>query len=153
VPDQSSGGGSVSSAGSITSTATQVSTTATTASDADMVALQARLHGLIVTLQALKAQGIANLNANAVMNANANASFKRNLAVNATGDDVQVLQAWLNSHGHVVAVSGPGSPGNETKTFGGLTRRALAQFQVKAGISPALGNFGPLTRAYIQTNY
>lgn len=141
------------SSGSTTSTATQVSTTAAVSSEADVAVLQARLNGLLATLQALKAQGMVNANVNAVVNANANASFKRNLALNATGDDVKALQIWLNAHGHAVASSGPGSLGNETKIFGGLTKSALAKFQAKVGITPALGNFGPLTRAHIQANY
>lgn len=154
APAQSSGGSSVSSSGSsMTSTATQISTTAVAPSETNIVALQARLNGLLATLQTLKAQGAASPNAQAVTNANVNASFKRNLAVNATGDDVQALQVWLNAHGYAVASSGPGSLGNETKTFGGLTKSALAKFQAKVGISPALGNFGPLTRAYLSANY
>jgi peptidoglycan hydrolase-like protein with peptidoglycan-binding domain len=95
----------------------------------------------------------ATPNANAITNANANASFKRNLTIGMAGDDVKALQVWLNAHGYAVASSGSGSSGNETTTFGGLTRAALAKFQAKAGISPASGNFGSITRAYLSANY
>ena len=47
---------------------------------------------------------------------------------------------------------GGGSPGNETTMFGGLTRAALIEFQKANGITPAVGYFGPKTRAYIATN-
>ncbi|MDO8490344.1 MAG: ice-binding family protein [bacterium] len=39
-----------------------------------------------------------------------------------------------------------------TSYFSILTRRALAEFQTKTGINPPLGNFGPITRAYISAN-
>ncbi len=149
TPTPASYGGS----GGSSNSSVSVTSTATPTGAADVVALQARLSGLLVTLQTLKAQGMANPNANAVANANVHASFKRNLALNVIGDDVQALQVWLNTHGHVIASNGPGSVGNETTKFGGLTRSALAKFQAKVGISPASGNFGPLTRAYIQANY
>ncbi len=34
-----------------------------------------------------------------------------------------------------------------------LNEDALAEFQASVGISPALGNFGPITRAYLKSNY
>ncbi|MFA6194327.1 MAG: peptidoglycan-binding domain-containing protein [Patescibacteria group bacterium] len=40
-----------------------------------------------------------------------------------------------------------------TSYFGVLTRTALAEFQAQAGISPASGNFGPITRAYLSKHY
>ena len=77
-------------------------------------------------------------------------AFTRDLEVGATGDDVLALQAFLNANGFAIAESGPGSPGNETSTFGGLTRAALAKFQAANGITPAVGYFGPKTRVFIQ---
>ena len=79
----------------------------------------------------------------------ARAAFARNLEVGMTGDDVMGLQVFLNTHGYVIAASGPGSPGNETTKFGGLTRAALVKFQKANGISPAAGYFGPKTRAVV----
>lgn len=117
--------------------------------------LQIQLNGLLATAQALQMQvkEKGSPNTNAYANANMNASFKRNLAIGANGDDVRILQVWLNTHGYAVASTGPGSSGNETTTFGGLTRKALAKFQAEVGISPALGNFGTLTRSYLMTHY
>ena len=36
-----------------------------------------------------------------------------------------------------------------TGYFGTVTKNALAEFQARVGISPASGNYGPITRAYI----
>jgi len=85
--------------------------------------------------------------------AGASASFSRNLTVGMAGNDVKALQVWLNTHGYALASSGPGSLGNETTMFGALTRSALAKFQAQAGISPAVGYFGPITRAYLSAHY
>lgn len=132
----------------------QTTTSGTTGAADQKVALQAQLNGLLATLQTLQSrQGTATPNVNAVTNANMNASFKRNLVLGTTGDDVKALQVWLNVHGYAVALSGFGSLGNETNTFGPLTRKALAKFQAKVGITPALGNFGPLTREYLSAHY
>jgi peptidoglycan hydrolase-like protein with peptidoglycan-binding domain len=121
--------------------------------------LQSQLDTLLATVRSLnaqiqaKTQGSATGNANAMANANANASFKRDLAVGvAGGADVKALQVWLNLHGYAVAGSGAGSQGNETTTFGGLTRAALAKFQKSVGITPAAGYFGAITRGYISTH-
>lgn len=76
-------------------------------------------------------------------------ALTRNLSLGSTGADVKALQVFLNTHGFAVASAGPGSPGNETTTFGGLTRAALAKFQKAKGITPAVGYFGPITRAAI----
>jgi len=40
-----------------------------------------------------------------------------------------------------------------TAYLGELTRAALAEFQASVGISPALGNFGPVTRVYVGAHY
>jgi|GEM_PF-2396603 len=78
-----------------------------------------------------------------------------NLNTNTAGPNVSTtreLQRFLNTNGFPVAVSGPGSLDNETDTFGELTRQALARFQKANGISPALGVFGPITKAFINKN-
>ncbi len=78
-------------------------------------------------------------------------TFTRNLSTGQKGNDVKTLQQYLNSKGFIVSTSGAGSPGNETTTFGSLTRVALTKFQKASNISPAVGYFGPITRAYITT--
>ena len=75
--------------------------------------------------------------------------FTRNLRFGSTGYEVTQLQQYLNAHGYVVSTSGPGSLGQETTTFGLLTKAALIRFQKNAHISPSGGFFGPITRAYI----
>lgn len=80
------------------------------------------------------------------------AQFSRNLTVGSSGLDVQTLQKYLNAKGFTVALTGPGSPGNETSFFGALTRAALARFQKANNISPAVGYFGPITRAFVAKN-
>jgi hypothetical protein len=61
------------------------------------------------------------------------------------------LQQYLNNHGFVIAVAGPGSLGKETALFGRLTKAALIRFQKAHGI-PATGVLGPITRKYIETH-
>ena len=82
----------------------------------------------------------------------AGVSFIRNLTIGSTGADVKALQVYLNTHGYVIASGGAGSPGNETSRFGGLTRAALIKLQKAAGISPSVGFFGALTRAYVNSH-
>lgn len=76
----------------------------------------------------------------------------KNLRVGSTGMQVYVLQKILNSDSSTkVAVSGIGSPGSETKTFGAATKAAVEAFQLKYGIATAknraFGTVGPATRA------
>lgn len=75
--------------------------------------------------------------------------FGANLSAGSSGNDVQALQQFLNTHGYTVAMSGPGSPDSETSFFGGLTKTALIKYQKAKGIVPAVGYFGPKTRAAI----
>ncbi len=75
--------------------------------------------------------------------------FSRNLMTGMFGRDVKLLQQYLNLHGFNVASAGRGSPGNETEYFGQATRAAVIKFQVAAGIKPASGYFGPISRSHI----
>jgi peptidoglycan hydrolase-like protein with peptidoglycan-binding domain len=68
-----------------------------------------------------------------------------------TGADVKQLQIFLNSQGFNVSETGVGSPGQETTYFGPLTQKAVAKFQKAIGIAPAVGYFGPITRAFINS--
>ncbi len=77
--------------------------------------------------------------------------FSRNLSSGSSGEDVKMLQKFLNDHGNTVASSGPGSPGNETNYFGPATKTALSNFQRENGIFPASGYFGPKTREFINS--
>ena len=80
------------------------------------------------------------------------AFFTRALSQGASNLEVRELQKLLNSDPDTqVAVSGPGSPGNESNYFGALTARAVEKFQEKYGIAgpgdPGYGTVGPKTRA------
>jgi peptidoglycan hydrolase-like protein with peptidoglycan-binding domain len=76
-------------------------------------------------------------------------SFVRDLTLGSTGEDVRALQKYLNGNGYTVAQSGPGSLGQETLIFGFATQAALARYQTARGLTPAVGYFGPKTRASI----
>lgn len=79
-------------------------------------------------------------------------TWTRDLYLGVVGDDVKHLQMYLNNHGYTVAVSGAGSAGNETTYFGQLTKHAVMKLQAKNNINPVAGYFGPLTRAFVNTN-
>lgn len=72
--------------------------------------------------------------------------FLNNLKLGMIHPDVKELQKYLNTHGYILADTGPGSVGNETQKFGKLTLQALIKFQLAHKISPALGFLGPITR-------
>jgi len=74
----------------------------------------------------------------------------RDLETGMTGEDVLALQRLLNANGSVLASSGAGAPGSETMLFGALTRTALSKYQAAHGIVPAIGYFGPITRAQMK---
>jgi peptidoglycan hydrolase-like protein with peptidoglycan-binding domain len=80
----------------------------------------------------------------------ASTTFTRDLTIGSEGDDVKNLQVYLNSHGFPIAPTGAGSSGYETGYFGILTQAALARFQKANGITPAIGYFGPVTRAKLK---
>ncbi len=57
-------------------------------------------------------------------------NFLRTLSVGSYGDDVHFVQQILNlSTSTQVAVTGPGSPGQETSYFGPATKNAIIRFQ------------------------
>ena len=101
--------------------------------------LQAQINALLAQLQTLQAQQAGTATA---------CTFTRSLYVGvSSGDDVMCLQQYLNSAGSQVAASGAGSPGSETRTYGPLTQAAVAKWQAANGVSPAVGYFGPISRA------
>ncbi|TSC85612.1 MAG: hypothetical protein G01um10148_998 [Parcubacteria group bacterium Gr01-1014_8] len=76
------------------------------------------------------------------------------LKIGDTKPEVITLQKMLNGSGFVLAESGPGSPGNETSTFGPLTRAAVRTLQCHSKIicsgdekTTGFGFVGPRTRA------
>lgn len=77
--------------------------------------------------------------------------FTRDLDIGFSGDDVYRLQIFLNNNGSIVSPTGLGSINNESNYFGDLTKKALADYQKRNGISPALGFFGIKTRTFINS--
>ncbi|MEO8637338.1 MAG: peptidoglycan DD-metalloendopeptidase family protein [Candidatus Taylorbacteria bacterium] len=73
----------------------------------------------------------------------------RDLSLGSSGVDVVELQKFLilmNQGPGAYALAGAGATGY----FGPMTQRALAEYQTAVSISPASGNFGPITRAFIK---
>ncbi len=81
--------------------------------------------------------------------------FFRDLSIGSKGEDVTFLQKLLNSDKETrIAIQGLGSPGNESDTFGQLTKNALQKFQSKYNLSKVgnsnYGTADSLTRDKLQ---
>lgn len=81
-------------------------------------------------------------------------TIRTGLRLGNTGSSVLALQQVLNSAGFAVAMTGPGSPGNETTKFGAATRMAVRKFQCARSIAcsgsestTGYGLVGPRTSA------
>ena len=74
--------------------------------------------------------------------------FATDLALYDQSPEVLALQQFLNAHGFLIALSGPGSPGEETSFFGLATYHALVNYQATNDL-PATGYLGPDTRALV----
>ncbi len=75
-----------------------------------------------------------------------------NLGLGSRGANVKILQQFLISQDKGPAAKSLAKIG-ATAYFGIRTRAALAEFQAKAGIKPAIGYFNAITRAYLSANY
>ena len=120
-----------------------VMASADTASD-----LQAQINSLLATIQSLQAQLAATMGGSPSMTGY---TFNVNLTVGSTGADVMNLQKVLNMSSDTQVASGAsaGAPGHETSTFGPATKAAVIKFQMKNGITPAVGHVGPKTRGVL----
>ncbi len=108
-----------------------VSASAQTTSVAD-------LQAMIATLQAQ----IAALSGGSSTSGASSVTFTRDLTLGSSGADVTALQNWLIGKGFTI-------PAGASGYFGAQTQSALARYQASAGITPASGYFGPLTRASV----
>ncbi len=116
------------------------------AQNTNAAAMQTQLNGLLTTLHSLQAQaGQAGQVGQQIR------GISTNLMQGSNNSSVTVLQQFLIAQNKGPAASALASAG-ATAYFGALTRAALAEFQAKVGISPALGNFGAVTRAYVSTH-
>ena len=84
-------------------------------------------------------------------NQNNSPIFNSDLIFGMISSEIKDLQKFLNKNGFTISSSGPGSIGNETNKFGPATRAALIKFQKANNISPAIGYFGPITRALVNS--
>ncbi|MDB5266398.1 MAG: hypothetical protein JWN89_213 [Parcubacteria group bacterium] len=105
------------------------------------IALQQKLDQLVAQLRTLQGQAGSPLRGVMV-----------NLNVGSRGSNVSTLQQFLISQNKGSAARALSSVG-ATSNFGVMTKAALAEFQMNVGIQPALGNFGPITRAYISAHF
>lgn len=111
--------------------------------------LQARIAELQATIAALRGGTGATTTL-------APYTWSTTLRLGSSGEAVRELQRFLNSHPDTrVAVSGVGSPGNETTYFGPATAAAVSKFQTKyradiltpSGLVVPTGVFGPASIA------
>ena len=76
--------------------------------------------------------------------------FLHDLSLGITSPDVLQLQIFLNKNPLTqIATIGAGSPGNETKFFGSLTKLAVIKFQHLHNITPSVGYVGLITRSVL----
>jgi hypothetical protein len=99
--------------------------------------LQAQIASLLAQISSLQAQlgGSTTTTSSSMM-------FSMDLKVGSTGASVTALQNWLISKGFTISAGATGY-------FGAQTKAALAAYQSANGISPAVGYFGPITRAKV----
>ncbi len=114
---------------------------------------EAHIQAIVQAIAVLQAQIAALTGAPAAQVSAISGKITSPLSSGSRGSSVKTLQQFLNTHGFAVASSGPGSPGNETETFGSLTLKAVEKFQEQYNIAkpgvPGYGNVGPKTRAKI----
>lgn len=72
--------------------------------------------------------------------------YARLLTLGSTGDDVAILQTFLERKGFLVI-----PPGIAKGYFGPLTKAAVAALQLSIGLE-GVGHVGPATRAYLNAN-
>jgi len=117
------------------------------------VALQARLNELLGTLHLLQAQANQRgFSASAGSFGQQVKAIVANLSKGNSGSDVRTLQQFLIDQNKGPAAQALASAAFSTR-FGNFTRAALAEFQASVGIVPASGNFGAITRAYINAHF
>lgn len=78
-------------------------------------------------------------------------NFTKDLKFGMKNSSVKELQKTLNSLGYIVSKSGAGAKGKETDYFGQATKLALINFQKNNNIQPAVGYFGKVSRAKLNS--
>jgi peptidoglycan hydrolase-like protein with peptidoglycan-binding domain len=100
-----------------------------TAQAATFESLQAQIQSLMAKLAALNSTTTITCS-----------PFATDLTIGRSGATVTELQKFLIARGHTI-------PAGATGYYGEQTRAAVAQFQSAHNITPAVGYFGPMTRA------
>jgi hypothetical protein len=118
---------------------------ATTSISSSNSTLEAELNSLLAELVALQAEAGESIS---TPGSSAPFIFIRNLYFGISRNDVKQLQAFLISQNDGPAARKLAAHGT-TKHFATLTLNALIEFQKNADIKPAMGYFGPITRAYV----
>ena len=93
--------------------------------------LQAQINALMAQLAVLQGSTVP-----------AGTTFTQNLTVGSRGAEVIALQQVLVSQGHLVMPAGVAMG-----YFGSLTKAAVAKWQAANGVAPAVGYWGPISRA------
>ena len=138
---------------------------ATAASDDTIESLQAQIAQLLQQIQGLQStQGsgssVGSTSTYSGGSAACSFTWTRNLSMGSTGDDVRQLQRFLNGNPQTqVAVSGAGSPGNESSYYGPATARAVSKFQelhaaqilTPLGLTKGTGGFYTSTRRQLNS--
>lgn len=100
--------------------------------------VDAQIQALVAQLAVLQAQLAA------LQGGTASVTFTTDLTIGSTGVQVTALQNYLIGKGLSI-------PAGATGYFGPQTQSALAAFQAKNSINPPAGYFGPITRAFINS--
>ncbi|HEY4502593.1 MAG TPA: peptidoglycan-binding domain-containing protein [Candidatus Paceibacterota bacterium] len=103
--------------------------------------LQAQISNLLATITQLQSQ-LSSMTGGSTAGGY---TYTRDLTDGSTGADVTALQNMLIGAGFSI-------PAGATGYFGSQTKAALAAYQSAHGISPAVGYFGPITRASVNTS-
>ena len=101
---------------------------------ATVAELEAQVAALLAQLQALSGGSTTT-----------GAAFTMDMTIGASGAEVTRLQNWLISGGYSI-------PAGATGYFGSQTAAALGSYQAANGITPAVGYFGPITRAKVNAS-
>lgn len=107
------------------------------ASAATTAELTAQINALLAQIAQLQAQ----IGGGSVV---AGTTFTTDLTVGSRGPGVTALQQWLVGKGLLTMPAGVAYG-----YFGNLTKSAVAAYQTSVGITPAVGYFGPITRAKV----
>ncbi len=102
--------------------------------------LQAQIDALMATINQLQAQLGQTSGGGSSSGSCEVYHFTRSLTVGMSGPDVTALQNYLISEGFSI-------PAGATGYFGSQTKAAVAAWQAANGVSPAVGYFGPISRA------